>query len=103
MPASRRARAITLAPRSCPSKPGFATNTRILCSGIVDIYPPIVFVSKLLHRYQHAILRYGSQRLAIFSICSGVGRVTFPLGAFAIVFLALVFAAPFLFFAARSR
>src|ERR1700682_2644115 len=29
MPASRSARAITLAPRSCPSSPGFATNTRI--------------------------------------------------------------------------
>src|SRR2546428_5920700 len=29
MPASRSARAITLAPRSCPSRPGLATNTRI--------------------------------------------------------------------------
>src|SRR5213082_3401344 len=29
MPASRRARAITFAPRSCPSRPGLATNTRI--------------------------------------------------------------------------
>src|SRR5579864_316198 len=29
MPASRRARAITLAPRSCPSNPGLATSTRI--------------------------------------------------------------------------
>src|SRR5580704_10303175 len=29
MPASRNARAITLAPRSCPSSPGLATNTRI--------------------------------------------------------------------------
>src|ERR1022692_3884139 len=35
MPASRSARAITLAPRSCPSSPGFATNTRILRSAIV--------------------------------------------------------------------
>src|SRR5580704_14736252 len=32
MPASRRARAITFAPRSCPSRPGFATSTRIFCS-----------------------------------------------------------------------
>src|SRR6476620_1614929 len=31
MPASRIARAITLAPRSCPSSPGFAITTRILC------------------------------------------------------------------------
>src|SRR6202521_3365546 len=30
MPASRSARAITLAPRSCPSRPGLATSTRIL-------------------------------------------------------------------------
>src|SRR5207249_11246195 len=30
MPASRRARAITLTPRSCPSSPGFATTTRIV-------------------------------------------------------------------------
>src|SRR3954447_16323438 len=30
IPASRRARAMILAPRSCPSKPGLATTTRIL-------------------------------------------------------------------------
>src|SRR4051794_8973615 len=30
MPESRRARAMILAPRSCPSKPGLATTTRIL-------------------------------------------------------------------------
>src|SRR6267154_5489 len=35
MPASRSARAITLAPRSCPSSPGLATRTRILGSPIV--------------------------------------------------------------------
>src|SRR5258708_30746894 len=29
MPASRRARAMILAPRSCPSRPGFAITTRI--------------------------------------------------------------------------
>src|SRR5215469_12497931 len=34
MPASRRARAITLAPRSCPSRPGLATSTRIFMSAI---------------------------------------------------------------------
>src|SRR5579859_4774613 len=32
MPASRRARAITFAPRSWPSRPGLATSTRIFCS-----------------------------------------------------------------------
>src|SRR5262245_48120418 len=31
IPASRNARAITLAPRSWPSRPGFAITTRILC------------------------------------------------------------------------
>src|SRR5919112_3999567 len=30
MPASRRARAMILAPRSCPSRPGLATTTRTL-------------------------------------------------------------------------
>src|SRR3954453_21494879 len=35
MPASRNARAITLAPRSWPSRPGFATRTRIFCSAAV--------------------------------------------------------------------
>src|SRR5437660_2655649 len=34
MPASRRARAITFAPRSWPSRPGLAINTRIGRSGI---------------------------------------------------------------------
>src|SRR5580704_1968568 len=34
MPASRNARAITFAPRSCPSNPGFAIKTRIFFSGI---------------------------------------------------------------------
>src|ERR1700685_1759831 len=34
MPASRRARAITLAPRSWPSRPGLAMRTRIFISGM---------------------------------------------------------------------
>src|SRR5262245_14098916 len=36
MPASRRARAITLAPRSCPSRPGFAMTTRSLRMSVVS-------------------------------------------------------------------
>src|SRR5207248_908276 len=32
-PASRRARAMTLAPRSCPSRPGLATTTRYRRAG----------------------------------------------------------------------
>src|SRR6187397_730134 len=34
MPASRSARAMIFAPRSCPSKPGFATTTRIFRSAM---------------------------------------------------------------------
>src|SRR5215216_3304772 len=34
MPASRSARAMIFAPRSCPSSPGFATTTRILRSAM---------------------------------------------------------------------
>src|SRR5690349_21567774 len=34
MPASRNALAMTFAPRSCPSSPGLATNTRTLMSAI---------------------------------------------------------------------
>src|SRR5947199_3535848 len=34
IPASRRARAMIFAPRSCPSRPGFATSTRIFLSDI---------------------------------------------------------------------
>src|SRR5580700_3138863 len=42
MPASRKARAITFAPRSCPSRPGFAINTRIFFSGIwIDHLVPV--------------------------------------------------------------
>src|SRR5579864_8826953 len=101
MPASRRARAMTLAPRSWPSRPGFATSTRIFCSAgiltvrsersriqqgqgiqpiggsdavdLVGFSSYIVFISKLRHRYQQATLRYGSHGFAIFSICTGLG------------------------------
>src|ERR1035438_5224906 len=34
MPASRRARAMIFAPRSCPSSPGLAIKTRIFLAGI---------------------------------------------------------------------
>src|SRR5690242_13687370 len=39
MPASRRARAMILAPRSCPSRPGLATTTRILRAVAASIRP----------------------------------------------------------------
>src|SRR6266700_1631318 len=41
MPASRRARAITLAPRSWPSRPGLATRTRIFGSAIAGLFKHI--------------------------------------------------------------
>src|SRR5205809_5729506 len=37
MPASRRARAMIFAPRSCPSRPGFAATTRIFLFVAVDM------------------------------------------------------------------
>src|SRR5438034_8514969 len=37
MPASRRARAMIFAPRSCPSRPGLATTTRIFLFVAVDM------------------------------------------------------------------
>src|SRR6188768_1109578 len=37
MPASRRARAMILAPRSCPSSPGLATTTRIFLLEVADM------------------------------------------------------------------
>src|ERR1700730_1750274 len=37
MPASRRARAITFAPRSWPSSPGLATSTRMGCGMVLTI------------------------------------------------------------------
>src|SRR5450755_380326 len=48
MPASRSARAITLAPRSCPSSPGLATSTRI---GVFGASVIIVFQILLIARY----------------------------------------------------
>src|SRR5687768_11113577 len=42
MPASRSARATTLAPRSCPSRPGLATTTRMR-PGAVTRVPPSGF------------------------------------------------------------
>src|SRR5579864_9518261 len=43
MPASRRARAMTLAPRSWPSRQGLATSTRILRSSTIE---PFILTTK---------------------------------------------------------
>src|SRR4029078_198706 len=41
MPASRSARAMIFAPRSCPSRPGFAITTRILGGATIGQYMPV--------------------------------------------------------------
>src|SRR3954451_8848822 len=59
MPASRSARAMILAPRSCPSRPGFATTTRILrlpacvpaaeVSAVLSTAPRLLYDDLLTH------------------------------------------------------
>src|SRR5688572_23271346 len=67
MPASRSARAITFAPRSCPSSPGFATRTRIRFS-----------IGEAAHLYTDIIMEdyRRNRRPAIRSLT--VGSVTAP-------------------------
>src|SRR5690242_19698038 len=59
IPASRKARAITFAPRSCPSRPGLATSTRILDS-IFSLETEVLPIrrSGLLGRAVHLALVY---------------------------------------------
>src|SRR3954452_6329871 len=53
MPASRSARAMIFAPRSCPSRPGFATTTRILrlpaCEPAAEVSAVPYTSPRLLH------------------------------------------------------
>src|SRR5580658_6439714 len=67
IPASRSARAMILAPRSCPSKPGFATTTRIFFSVEADIDFALVRLG--LHERAWIVLERGQGRIP-------VGRVT---------------------------
>src|SRR5450759_5790997 len=57
MPASIKALARTLAPRSCPSRPGFATRTLILSS----------MVSSLERRVRPIFAEHGAQHVADFA------------------------------------
>src|SRR5664280_75705 len=57
MPASMKALARTLAPRSCPSRPGFATRTLIFSS----------MVSSLERRVRPIFAEYGAQHVADFA------------------------------------
>src|SRR5450830_804979 len=56
MPASMKALARTLAPRSCPSRPGFATRTLIFSS----------MVSSLERRVRPMLAEHGAQHVADF-------------------------------------
>src|SRR5450756_2983622 len=56
MPASMKALARTLAPRSCPSRPGFATRTLIFSS----------MVSSLERRVRPIFAEHGAQHVADF-------------------------------------
>src|SRR3954449_4001420 len=58
MPASRRARAMILAPRSWPSKPGLATTTRILRAVAV-----VIGAGSLASRLEDRGLRVGPEDL----------------------------------------
>src|SRR5450759_2387651 len=57
MPASMKALARTLAPRSCPSRPGFATRTLIFSS----------MVSSLERRVRPILAEHGAQHVADFA------------------------------------
>src|SRR5262249_24491409 len=57
MPASRNARAITLAPRSWPSRPGLAISTRIFFSGIFAVSSSSGSLPQILNRH-HNHCRY---------------------------------------------
>src|SRR5450759_2792944 len=57
MPASMKALARTLAPRSCPSRPGFATRTLIFSS----------MVSSLERRVRPILAEHGAQHVADFT------------------------------------
>ncbi|TMQ71252.1 MAG: tetratricopeptide repeat protein [Candidatus Eisenbacteria bacterium] len=59
MPASRKAAATTLAPRSCPSRPGFPTSTRILRA--IEILGPRLHLRR---GRDHSICRRGREGAA---------------------------------------
>src|SRR3990172_7231276 len=92
MPASRRARAMTLAPRSCPSSPGFAMRTRIFRgiarargSRFKRLFADAPALSRLgtganvadevLGRLAHRLLIRRVRERAQEAGCSGVGGV----------------------------
>src|SRR5689334_20291021 len=85
MPASRKARAITLAPRSCPSRPGLATRTRILRSirefaitftltTTIRRVPDRFRKLRAVHRRSHRELRTHALLLVYRALCFLVRR-----------------------------
>src|SRR5512146_2720619 len=74
MPASRSARAITFAPRSWPSSPGLATNTRIFFSPVMLVKDDISLPAKphlLRSSYQN-----GARGEALVDLSGKVAVVT---------------------------
>src|SRR3954464_14478565 len=71
IPASRRARAMTFAPRSWPSRPGLATRTRILfCDWLFTGFPAV----QVLETFQNICARkWHVQRNALL-ILARIGR-----------------------------
>src|SRR5215203_4816837 len=56
MPASRSARAMIFAPRSCPSRPGLATTTRIFLLLEAAAMPPILWLARHPELHLHVRL-----------------------------------------------
>src|ERR1700733_671905 len=72
MPASRKARAMTFAPRSWPSKPGLATSTRM--RGSIRFDGSRIVLARLLMRVGNLELRLGLKKEGGFwkrSACAG--------------------------------
>src|SRR5258708_38868871 len=70
MPASRKARAITFAPRSCPSRPGLPPRTRIFFSLVLAR-------SDMATAYQTKTLYSGTNSLFKIVAWSGLVKVVF--------------------------
>src|SRR5215831_5331389 len=62
MPASRSARAMTLAPRSCPSSPGFAITTRSFRTSA--LLPSALVPCALNDRYLFVLAPHIAERVA---------------------------------------
>src|SRR5258706_6458029 len=78
MPASRSARAITLAPRSWPSRPGLATRTRIFRSVLLSSMQPYLSTTAPDSPRRHG----ASNEFNFFTKHTGAGIVGTETGAY---------------------